>query len=694
VKRRVGFWGLLFGLGLQGGLPVQALPAPAESGATLPDEAGPWIVTATGDTLDLTPEILVTAPLVQTADPERVLLSESVIGSRGAWTVADVGPLLPDTRVAVNSRGETLFMIRGAPERHVRLELDGIPLVVPWDDRADLSTIPIDAIGTVRAVRGVGSVLDEPEALAGTVELLPVELDRDGERTRLSGYLGEIELHEGRLLHQRRWGSWSLVAALARRERHGFPVPEDLDAPFNQSGGRVRTNSDLEQTTLLLHAMHRLGRGGRLRLIFQGTDGSRGVPPETHLAEGARFWRYPLQRRGLLGLALSLPLDGAALWNLQASASADLFQQDIRSFDDATYGGPPLVPGVDFEQDRDATAFGRLRVTRQLGNASALAVQGLVRATRHREILVVDGPQEQYSQVLVSLTGELRTRLADAWELQTGAGWESAATPRTGDKPGRDATDAVVLQLRLAHRVTPGLRFQGSLSRRSRFPSLREMFSGALGRFVPNPGLGPERQDLLDLGALANGRRWTLAVSGFASWVSGGIEKVAVSTGTQQFTRMNVDRLRTLGLETVATWQPRRGLDLSLQHAVLQARRRVDDAYDGAAEDRPGWLTTVAATWHAAPGPLLRLEFEGVGPRESADVTDAEDGLHRLPAQVRWNLRIGYELGRPGGRSLGAEISCRLDNVFDQRLDSQVGLPEPGRTFLAGASLQWDRPAR
>jgi iron complex outermembrane receptor protein len=456
----------------------------------------------------------------------------------------------------------------------------------------------------------------------------------------------------------------------------------------------VRTNSDLEQTTLLLHAMHRLRGGGRLRLIFQGTDGSRGVPPETHLAEGARFWRYPLQRRGLLGLALSLPLDAAALWNLQASASADLFQQDIRSFDDATYGGPPLVPGVDFEQDRDATGFGRLRVTRQLGSASTLAGQGLVRATRHRETLVVDGPQEQYSQVLISLTGELRTRLAGAWELQTGAGWESAATPRTGDKPGRDAAAAAVLQLRLARRVTPGLRFQGSLSRRSRFPSLREMFSGALGRFVPNPDLGPERQDLLDLGALANGRRWTLAVSGFASWVSGGIEKVAVSTGTQQFTRENVDRLRTLGLETVATWQPRRGLDLSLQHAVLQARRRVDGVYDGAAEDRPGWLTTVAATWYAAPGPLLRLEFEGVGPSESADVTDEEDGLHRLTAQVRWNLRVGYQLGRQDGRSLGAEISYRLDNVFNQRLDSQVGLPESGRTFLAGVSLQWDRPAR
>jgi iron complex outermembrane receptor protein len=685
---------VLLSLGLQGGLPVNALPARAQAGSASPDGVRPWIVTAAGDTLALTPEILVTAPLTQTTDPDRVLLSESVIESRGAWTVADLGPLLPDTRVSVNSRGETLFMIRGAPERHVRLTLDGIPLVVPWDGRADLSTIPADAIGTVCAVRGVGSVLDEPEALAGTVELLPVELDQDGERTRLSGYLGEAELHEGRLLHQQRRGSWSLVAALARRERRGFLVPGDRNAPFNQSGSRVRTNSDLEQTTLLLHAMHRLRCGGRLRLTFQGMDGSRGVPPETHLAEGARFWRYPLQRRGLLGLALALPLDAAALWNLQASASADLFQQDIRSFDDATYGGPSLAPGVDYEKDRDATGYARLRLTRQLGTTSALAVQGLARATRHRESLVVDGPEEIYSQVLVSLTGELQTRLADAWELQAGAGWESAATPETGDKPGRGAADAAVLQLRLARQITTGLRLQSSLSRRSRFPSLREMFSGALGRFVPNPDLGPERQDLVELGGVASGQRWTFGVSGFASWVADGIEKVVVSTETQQFTRVNVDRLRTLGLEAVATWQPRPGLDLSLQHAVLQARRRVNGAYDGAAEDRPGWLTTLAATWRGTAGPLLRLEFEGLGPRESADVTDVEDGLHRLPAQVRWNLRIGYDLVRPAGWDLGAEISCRLENVFDQRLDSQVGLPEPGRMFLAGVSLWRDRLAR
>jgi outer membrane receptor protein involved in Fe transport len=137
---------------------------------------------------------------------------------------------------------------------------------------------------------------------------------------------------------------------------------------------------------------------------------------------------------------------------------------------------------------------------------------------------------------------------------------------------------------------------------------------------------------------------------------------------------VNVDELRTLGLEGVATWRPRPGLDLSLHHAILQARRRVDGAYAGPAEDRPDFLTTFAATWRRSAGPLLRVETVVLGPRHSADATDGDDGLRRLPAD--------------------AELSCRIDNVFDQRVDAQTGLPEAGRTFLAGLSLWYTRDVR
>jgi len=55
-----------------------------------------------------------------------------------------------------------------------------------------------------------------------------------------------------------------------------------------------------------------------------------------------------------------------------------------------------------------------------------------------------------------------------------------------------------------------------------------------------------------------------------------------------------------------------------------------------------------------------------------------------LPAGVTWHLRIGWRWPTNSG-----EISAylRADNLFDQRVDWQTGLPEPGRIISGGVGL-------
>ena len=156
----------------------------------------------------------------------------------------------------------------------------------------DAGLVPVDAIGSVRAVRGVGSVLEGPNALAGTIELRPLTLPTDGSRTRLGVQFGESVLREGRLLHQRRHGAWEVLAAgLAHAGRLRGP---GRPRGAHQSGPvAAAPRSDLEQASLLLRLQHRGASGATWHLTLLGSDGEKGVPPETHLGAGARFWRYP-----------------------------------------------------------------------------------------------------------------------------------------------------------------------------------------------------------------------------------------------------------------------------------------------------------------------------------------------------------------------------------------------------------------
>ena len=48
-------------------------------------------------------------------------------------------------------------------------------------------------------------------------------------------------------------------------------------------------------------------------------------------------------------------------------------------------------------------------------------------------------------------------------------------------------------------------RLHVGMSRKVRFPSLRELYSGALGRFVPNPNLKPEVLGALEAGLTGTG---------------------------------------------------------------------------------------------------------------------------------------------------------------------------------------------
>jgi len=429
-------------------------------------------------------------------------------------------------------------------------------------------------------------------------------------------------------------------------------------------------------------------RSSRLSMFLLAADGSKGVPPEAHLDVGdARFWRYPEHQRAVLGVTGRTPLDRDGLWDLQTSASGDFFRQEIRTFDDASYSTPPLSPGEAYETDQDHTGYVQAQVGRRLGKAARLTGKGVARYTRHGESLEYEGPVLHYAEWITSLVAEGAREFDGGWQIIAGAGLETAITPETGDKPQRDPASDPVLQVRVEKKWPHVIETYAGASRRSRFPSLRELYSGALGKFVPNPDLVPEVQDLYEAGALTQWSTGTLGVSAFANYLHGGIEKVTLEG--KKFQRVNVDEIRILGTEFAASWQPVTALRLQANHTILLARAEEADEYTAPVEDRPDYVTAIEAGWDPVCWFDVRLEASVIGARHSADVTEPQDqdGLRRLPAQGSWNLRVAYHPSSPGSWAEDREIFVRVNNLFDQTVEYQTGLPEPGRMLLAGLKL-------
>ncbi|MBD3222620.1 TonB-dependent receptor, partial [bacterium] len=613
---------------------------------------------APGDTLlvDL-PDLVVRGDEAAPVKLDRTRLEAPVIRRQDAVTLAELGRLLPSARVAVNSRGDAHAMIRGAPERHVTTYLDGIPLNLPWDERVDLASIPTVGIGAIEGRRGVVSVLDGPGTLAGSVRLLPPRLGTDASSlvraTVGDGGRGAVEAR-----HQRRAGAWSLLGAGAWHTRDDWPLP---------GSGDPRLASDRRQWSGLVRAARPTAGGGRVSLLGAGWTGEQGSPPELHLGDDARFWRYPVRERLVLGGVLEQPLGEA--WDLGATVSGDLHHQEIDARGPDRWGAP-RVAGDDYETSWDRTANLRLRLTRWVGERATVAVQGSARYTHHREIAAVGAPERDYAQWLTSLATEGELRLDRRWTVRAGAGWDRVAVPQAGDRTPSPDTDAAALNLRLVRDLGRGQAIHLAATRRSRFPSLREAYSGALGRFVVNPDLGPERQDQLELGGIVSGPTWSLEAAGFLTRLEDGIERVAIDETRYQ--RVNQGRIDVPGLELRGRWTPQADLAASLQHTVLDARVK-GDGEERPAEDRPAYIARAEIAWEPAIGPGVAIESRVTGPRWSADGT-APDGLRRLPAGVTWHLRVAWRT-LLDGREL--ELHVRADNLFDQRVDFQTGLPAP-----------------
>ncbi len=623
-----------------------------------------------------------------TGDPLRlpveagpVELDASRIRDAGSASLAALGSLLPSTRITVNSRGEGLFMLRGAPERHLPVFLEGIPLTLPWDERADLSMLGTLALGGLSARRGVESALQGAGALAGRVDLSVLRGSEDEPGTRIDFRAGEGSALQLGLVRLGRSENWEWTGAASHRRREAWNLPEGYEAEFNQADESTRNNSDLEQTAVLLHGRRDRAGGGHWSLLLHALDGSKGVPPETHLAE-ARFWRLPIHRRLLLGGRV---VTQNPRWRSDVTVSVDLFGQNIRPYEDASYDEGDPESGQNYEQDRDFTAFFSFRLDRKIRRGLSAGILSSARYARHKESLIWRGSWQASSQALFSNTLELRSEGDGDWRYRIGLGFENSSTPETGETEDRDGDRAGVFQAGLIRALGSSGELKLALSRRSRFPSMREMFSTALGKFQANPELGPETQNLAELGYSLRGSRGEAWLGFFASQLEGGIEKIPYEGESARFIRVNRDEIRVAGLEFMLGWRPRPGLHVGVQHSHFHARAREAGGEELPAEDRPDYLSRLSLAWTRGAGLRLRFEAAVTGPRQSAH---PDEGLVELPAEGSASLRLArvFRLERwaPGS---DLEVYLRVDNLFDSVLLSQVGLPEAGRTLQAGLNL-------
>jgi iron complex outermembrane receptor protein len=640
--------------------------------------------------------IVVPRPVSTTGGASAVEVTLDSMMTRPAPTLEQVLREMPLIQIRRNSRGEAQPALRGGEDRQIAVIMDGVPLTLGWDARTDLSIIPLTSAQRVNLIRGLSSVLFGPNVLGGVIE---VDVARGADRQQaprpFQASLGfdqtgarSLSAAAGRLFEGSS-GTWVLRVGGGHQARDGLVLPgdaleeTDLDPALLTADGDLLLNTDRERYDGFLSTRFLSGSGSWLSLTTSAFKEERGVAPEAHVAE-PRLWRYPEQSRWISAFSAGTGQRPTALGegDLEISLGVDVGSSSIDQFGSSAYDD---VVGGEEADDRTVTV--RVMGDHSVGGSGEVRAAFTYADVHHEEVL--DGTDANtYRQRLWSLAGEGEWRLGveegpfgtRGTRVSLGLVADGADTPESGDKPpleslldwgGRFGFTTLA--------GVDGLLFHGSVSRRTRFPALRELYSGALGRFLPNPDLRPEVLTGGEMGFTFTRPRAEIQAVGFHQVLSDGIVRSTVTTPEgKKYRRVNQDRIRSTGFELLASgalgsfgWSG----DLTVQRVrgVDEGGNEVELEYEPSIAGKFSAFLPLPAQVQATAS----ARFMGQQYCQNPDLggLDSVDGSRHLDLGLRRVFGSGSESSRR------TEVAVSLANATDAVVLDQCGIPQPGRTL-------------
>lgn len=554
--------------------------------------------------------------------------------------------------------------------------------------------VPIMGADQLRVDRGVSSVLHGPNVLGGVVEVDvartadPLEEPEPAQLAAGIDHLGGLTASSV-AAHRFYGGAGDLLVRVGggHRSSDGDVRPGPLSGS-TVGADRLRTNSHHEQSEAFVALRYRSPEERWLSLTMSGFRAERGVPPEEHEAR-PRLWRYPDVKQ-FFAAASGGTGDRATRWgrgDVEASVGFALGRNEIEAYETLAY---ETVQGG--ESGRDRTLTVRLLADHTVGRSGELRAAATLSDVLHDEVLRPDltsSLEARDQQRLWSLGSEFVWRVEEGpvaagfmggARVSFGLALDGASTPETGGQPERGAMTRLGGRMGLSGLAGEWGRVHVGLSRRGRFPSLRELYSSALGRFEPNPDLDPELLTTGELGITSPVASGEIQAAIFHQRLTDAIVRTAGAVAN--YRRVNRDEVRSTGLEVLASTDWR---DVTMSGDLTLQRVRVMDP------DVPAGARW--AEYHPAIAGAVRVDVplpvqlrggvtvEYTGRQWCVHPDEAGPGLRLDPS-----TRVGMELRRvvdwtPRASFSRLDASLSLDNVTDAANYDQCGLPRPGRTL-------------
>ncbi len=618
-----------------------APPAPAEEAK---DEKA--TETKEAERSRITEEILV----VGKAPKDLPLATVSTLDSARIEAMAprdlgDVVRYVPGSLVTFGDKDTYTLKLRGIDARRIALLLDGVPVYEPYFGTFDLKTISAGGIDTLQVTKGPSSVLYGPNTLGGLVNvitkrpterpLLSLSASWGDESTRSLGADGSYS-----------WGKIGLSADALYQDSDGFTYPDPED------GETSRDNSDYERLNLNAKLFWWPSSKTELMVNAGIYRSEYGMPPAL-FTQRVRYWRFPKWDRTTFNAGGFTSLGGDATLRFRAFHvnyynTLDWFEDEAMTvldssstYDNSVDGGFALAEIPAGERNEIKASLTYQRDVARIQDDVGL-------------------PWDKYDQATYSAGIEDHFGLTDEWKLIGGLSLDYIDKYVSGDN-----NDALNPLLGVKYTPSEDLDFHLSVARKSRFPSMRSLYSTSSG----NPDLLAESGKSAEFAATWNGPVYVTG-SVFAYRFEDFIDSIRLEDGTRLY--VNIGEARIDGLE-VQVQKSIRWFSGMVNYTYLSHRNETDDRPLDAQPDHNASLDLCFR-----PGGGFRISLFGLYGSQSWWYDSSTSSLLTIPSYLHLDAIAAYRFLER------YEVFAKLGNAFDQYVYTEPGFPWRGRYLEVG----------
>ncbi len=597
------------------------------------------------------------------------IISEERIDLTTSENVAEALDTLPGVFLSVGTKNEQNYTVRGFDQRYVPIFFDGIPIYVPNDGYVDAGKLPTSNISEIKLTKGNSSVLYGPNAMGGVINILSkkpekkIEVDfnmgmRQSNAVNTNLYLGS------------RMDRFYVALNAGFLDSEGYRVSNDLTPGPNQGHG-TRNNSDILQKNVAFKAGFTPVAGHEYALGINHINSEWGLPPDAYATSRPelKWWRFTEWEKDtyyFIG-------DSKITDNLSTKIRIyhDTYYNVLDSYDDNTYSTQTKKYAFHSTYD-DFSNGGSLTVRGTYIPQNITSFSFHYKDDVHREQDDRGETWERYETELFSFGLEDDFEIIENLSLVVGAGYDIQKPKYANGESLRDDDNTFNPQAGIHWTCLKDLGLHFSVGKKTRFPTLLELYSGLLGKNEPNPNLNSEEAINYEIGAEKPlpGRNF-VGLSLFYSDVKNLIVNKEIEGGINQYQNVGKADLKGIELSFKSGFFSRNMFELS--YTYLNSKDCSPNRTSDHLEERPENKLYISDLYNLTDWLSLfgKLEYYSKQWYE-----DPDTGWQELDGFVTFDFKV------IGSFSEVFTLEAGVKNMFDKNYFLSSGYPREGRTFF------------